>query len=42
MSVQTIMTILEKLEKMHRSLLEHAYRKTELVKKGTWKNLIKC
>ena len=32
MSVQPIITILEKLEKMHKSLLEHAYRKTELVK----------
>ncbi|MDM5332430.1 flagellar protein FlgN [Ureibacillus composti] len=39
MSVQTIMTILEKLEKMHRSLLEHAYRKTELVKKGDMEEL---
>lgn len=34
MSVQPIISILETLEKMHRSLLEHAYRKTELVKKG--------
>lgn len=32
MSVQPIISILEKLEKMHKSLLEHAYRKTELVK----------
>jgi len=39
MSVQTIMTILEKLEKMHRSLLEHSYRKTELVKKGDMEEL---
>jgi len=39
MSVQTIMMILEKLEKMHQSLLEHAYRKTELVKKGDMEEL---
>ncbi|NLY80407.1 MAG: flagellar protein FlgN [Lysinibacillus sp.] len=32
MSVQSIISILEKLEKMHKSLLEHAYRKTEIVK----------
>ena len=34
MSVQLIISILEKLEKMHKSLLELAYKKTELVKKG--------
>jgi len=34
MSVQPIISILEKLEKMHRSLLELAHKKTELVKKG--------
>ncbi|MFJ8234660.1 flagellar protein FlgN [Ureibacillus sp. NPDC094379] len=39
MSVQIIMSILEKLEKMHRSLLEHAYRKTELVTKGDMEEL---
>lgn len=32
MSVQPIISILEKLEKMHKSLLEHAYKKTEVVK----------
>lgn len=34
MSVQPIVSILEKLEKMHRSLLQLANQKTELVKKG--------
>lgn len=34
MSIQLIITTLEKLEKMHKSLLEHAYKKTELVKNG--------
>ncbi len=34
MSVQTIIEILEKLEKMHKSLLELALKKTEVVKKG--------
>lgn len=32
MSVQTIIATLEKLERMHKSLLELAYKKTELVK----------
>lgn len=34
MSVQPIIQILEKLEKMHKSLLELAYKKTEIVKNG--------
>ena len=34
MSVQPIIQILEKLEKMHKSLLELAFKKTELVKIG--------
>lgn len=34
MSVQPIISILERIEKMQKSLLEHAYRKTELVKKN--------
>ena len=34
MSVQAIIAILEKLETMHKSLLEHSYKKTELIKKG--------
>lgn len=34
MSVQPIISILEKLEKMHSSLLQLANEKTELVKKG--------
>ncbi|MDN4492194.1 flagellar protein FlgN [Ureibacillus aquaedulcis] len=34
MSVQPIISILEKLEKMHHSLLQLANQKTELVKKG--------
>ncbi|SOC34957.1 flagellar protein FlgN [Ureibacillus acetophenoni] len=34
MSVQTIIDTLEKLEKVHRSLLELALRKTEVIKKG--------
>ena len=34
MSIQPIVSILEKLEKMHRSLLQFANQKTELVKKG--------
>lgn len=39
MSVQPIVTILEKLEKMHISLLELAYQKTELVKNGDMEEL---
>ncbi len=39
MSVQPIIAILEKLEKMHKSLLELAYKKTELVKKGDMEEL---
>lgn len=42
MSVQAIIAILEKLETMHKSLLEHSYKKTELIKKVTWQNLIIC
>lgn len=34
MSVQTIIETLEKLEKVHRSLLELALRKTDVIKKG--------
>lgn len=34
MSVQAIIAILEKIETMHKSLLEHSYKKTELIKKG--------
>ncbi|RKJ48729.1 flagellar protein FlgN [Butyricicoccus sp. 1XD8-22] len=34
MSVQSIITILERLEKLHKSLLELSYQKTEIVKKG--------
>ncbi|KGR80618.1 flagellar protein FlgN [Ureibacillus manganicus] len=34
MSVQPIVEILEKLEKVHKSLLELALKKTEVVKKG--------
>ena len=34
MSVQTIVEILEKLERVHKSLLELALKKTEVVKKG--------
>ncbi|TQE91421.1 flagellar protein FlgN [Ureibacillus terrenus] len=32
MSIQPILSILEKLEKMHKSLLDYAHQKTELVK----------
>jgi len=39
MSVQPIISILEKLEKMHRSLLELSFNKTELVKKGDMEGL---
>ena len=39
MSVQSIVSILEKLEKMHRSLLQLANQKTELVKKGDMEGL---
>lgn len=39
MSVQQIVSTLEKLEKMHKSLLELAYKKTELVKKGDMEEL---
>lgn len=41
MSVQPITSILEKLEKMHKSLLEHAYKKTELVKNNDMEELDK-
>lgn len=34
MSVQPIISVLEKLEKMHKSLFELAIQKTEIVKKG--------
>lgn len=39
MSIQSIISILDKLEKMHKSLLEHAYKKTEYVKKGDMQEL---
>lgn len=39
MSVQMIISILEKLEKMHKSLLELSLAKTELVKKGDMEGL---
>ncbi|MCM3389100.1 flagellar protein FlgN [Ureibacillus chungkukjangi] len=39
MSVQLIVSILEKLEKMHKSLLELSLTKTELVKKGDMEGL---
>ncbi|TSI07331.1 flagellar protein FlgN [Lysinibacillus sp. BW-2-10] len=39
MSVQQIVSILEKLEKMHKSLLELSLKKTELVKKGDMEEL---
>ena len=39
MSVQSIISILERLEKMHRSLLELSFTKTELVKKGDMEGL---
>lgn len=39
MSVQPIISILEKLEKMHQSLLQLAHQKTELVKKGDMEGL---
>ncbi|WP_404427551.1 flagellar protein FlgN [Ureibacillus chungkukjangi] len=39
MSVQPIVSILEKLEKMHKSLLELSLAKTELVKKGDMEGL---
>ena len=39
MSVQPIVSILEKLEKMHKSLLELGLKKTELVKKGDMEGL---
>lgn len=41
MSVQQIVSILEKLEKMHKSLLELSLKKTELVKKGDMEELDK-
>lgn len=34
MSLQALISNLEKLEKMHKSLLKLAYKKTELIKKG--------
>ncbi len=39
MSVQQIIQTLENLEKMHRSLLELAFKKTEIVKKGDMEEL---
>lgn len=39
MSVQQIIKTLENLEKMHKSLLELAYKKTEIVKKGDMEEL---
>ncbi|QCR31491.1 flagellar protein FlgN [Lysinibacillus sp. SGAir0095] len=39
MSVQSIISILERLEKMHKSLLELSFHKTELVKKGDMEGL---
>lgn len=39
MSVQSIVSTLEKLEKMHKSLLELSHAKTELVKKGDMEGL---
>lgn len=41
MSVHSIITNLEKLEKMHNSLLELAIKKTEIVKKGDMNELDK-
>lgn len=34
MSIEMILSIMDKLEKMHKSLLELAYHKTELIKTG--------
>lgn len=34
MSLQSLISILEKLEKMHKSLLELAFKKTEIIKNG--------
>lgn len=39
MSVQPIIAVLERLEKMHKSLLELSFKKTELVKKGDMEEL---
>jgi len=39
MSIEKIVSVLMKLEKMHRSLLELAYKKTELVKIGNMEEL---
>ncbi|MEL3960235.1 flagellar protein FlgN [Lysinibacillus endophyticus] len=39
MSVQQIIKTLENLEKMHKSLLELAFKKTEIVKKGDMEEL---
>ena len=39
MSVQQMMKTLENLEKMHKSLLELAYKKTEIIKKGDMEEL---
>ena len=39
MSIETIVSTLNKLEKMHKSLLELAYKKTELVKIGNMEEL---
>lgn len=41
MSVEKIVSILTKLERMHNSLLEFAYKKTELVKVGNMDELDK-
>lgn len=39
MSLQTLISNLEKLEKMHKSLLELAFKKTEIVKNGDMEQL---
>lgn len=39
MSIEKIISILSKLEKMHKSLLELAYQKTELIKVGNMEEL---
>lgn len=39
MSVEVILSTLEKLEKMHKSLLELSYKKTELIKMGNMDGL---
>lgn len=39
MSIEKIISVLSKLEKMHKSLLELAYQKTELIKVGNMEEL---